>query len=165
MRLISVIGRSCRRQSTARSRRRTTNLGCRRERLAMDVPAATRAKSRSPLILSNRPRYAKSCWRSLGISPRLTRSRIGRVGRSPPRTASLQPMPSSWSTRLNGGYRSSPDAAAPSSDEQSVPQIAGAQDRSQREALPRPHDAPASTDPTPKNEETSATATTQEGTR
>jgi hypothetical protein len=39
------------------------------------------------------------------------------------------------------------------------------QRRSQRAALPRPSAAAASSDPTPKNEETSATATTQEGTR
>jgi hypothetical protein len=36
---------------------------------------------------------------------------------------------------------------------------------SQRPALPRPHAAAASSDPTPNNEEMSATATTQEGTR
>jgi ERF superfamily len=75
----------------------------------MDVPAAAaRARSRSPLILSNRLRCAKSCWRSLGTSPRLTQSRIGRVGRSLPRTASRRLMPSSWRTLLNGGYRSCP---------------------------------------------------------
>jgi ERF superfamily len=111
MRLISVMDHPCccRRRSTARSRQRTTNLGCRGECLAMDVPAvAARARSHSPLILSNRPRCAKSCWRSLGTSPRLTRSRIGRVERSPPRTASRRLMPSSWRTLLNGGYRSSP---------------------------------------------------------
>jgi ERF superfamily len=39
------------------------------------------------------------------------------------------------------------------------------QRRSQRAALPRPRAAAASSDPTPKNEETSATATTQEETR
>ena len=39
------------------------------------------------------------------------------------------------------------------------------QRRSQRRALPQPHSAAASSDPTPKNEETSATATTQEETR
>jgi hypothetical protein len=39
------------------------------------------------------------------------------------------------------------------------------QRRSQRAALPRPRAAAASSDPTPKNEETSATAATQEGTR
>jgi hypothetical protein len=39
------------------------------------------------------------------------------------------------------------------------------QPRSQRAALPRPHAAAASSDPTPKNEETSATAVTQEETR
>jgi hypothetical protein len=39
------------------------------------------------------------------------------------------------------------------------------QRRSQRAALPRPRAAAATSDPTPKNEETSATATTQEGTR
>jgi len=45
----------------------------------MDVPAAAaRARPRSPLILSSRPRCAKSCWRSLGTSPRLTRSRWAR---------------------------------------------------------------------------------------
>jgi ERF superfamily protein len=38
------------------------------------------------------------------------------------------------------------------------------QRRSQRAALPRPRAAAASSDPTPKNEETSAAATTQEGT-
>jgi ERF superfamily len=39
------------------------------------------------------------------------------------------------------------------------------QRRSQRAALPRPSATAGSSDPTPKNEETSATATTQEGTR
>jgi hypothetical protein len=39
------------------------------------------------------------------------------------------------------------------------------QRRSQRAALPRPHAAAAPLDPTPKNEETSATAVTQEETR
>jgi hypothetical protein len=39
------------------------------------------------------------------------------------------------------------------------------QRRSQRPALPRPRAAAATSDPTPKNEETNATATTQEGTR
>jgi ERF superfamily len=39
------------------------------------------------------------------------------------------------------------------------------QRRSQRAALPRPRAAAASLDPTPRNEETGATATTQEGTR
>jgi hypothetical protein len=39
------------------------------------------------------------------------------------------------------------------------------QRRSQRSALPRPHGAAAPTDPTPKNEEISATATPQEETR
>jgi len=39
------------------------------------------------------------------------------------------------------------------------------QRRSHRAALPRPHVAAAFSDPTPKNEETSATAATQEGTR
>jgi hypothetical protein len=39
------------------------------------------------------------------------------------------------------------------------------QRRSQRAVLPRPHAAAASSDPTPKNEETSATAVTQEETR
>ena len=39
------------------------------------------------------------------------------------------------------------------------------QRRSQRAALPRPRAAAATSDPTPKNEETSATATPQEGTR
>jgi len=39
------------------------------------------------------------------------------------------------------------------------------QRRSQRPALPRPHAAAASSDPAPNNEEMSATATTQEGTR
>ena len=32
---------------------------------------------------------------------------LGRVRRSPPRTASRRPMPSSWRTRLSGGYRNS----------------------------------------------------------
>jgi hypothetical protein len=39
------------------------------------------------------------------------------------------------------------------------------QRRTQRAALPRPHAAAASSDPTPKNEESSATAVTQEETR
>jgi hypothetical protein len=39
------------------------------------------------------------------------------------------------------------------------------QRRTQRAALPRPHEAAASSDPTPKNEDISATATTQEETR
>src|SRR5262249_47534164 len=39
------------------------------------------------------------------------------------------------------------------------------QQRSQREALPRPHAAAATSDPIPKNEEISDPATTQEGTR
>jgi hypothetical protein len=39
------------------------------------------------------------------------------------------------------------------------------QRRSQRAALPRPHGAAAPSDPMPKNEDISATATTQEETR
>src|SRR5262249_7741555 len=59
-----------------------------RERLVMDIPivSAPSWNAPSPSIPTNRPRGAKSCWRSLGTSPRLTRSPIGRVGRSPPRT-------------------------------------------------------------------------------
>jgi len=40
-------------------------------------------------------------------SPRLISRRPGRVRRLPPRTGSWQPMPSSWRTLLNRGYRSS----------------------------------------------------------
>ena len=69
MRRISVMDhpRYCRRQSTARSSRRTTNLGCRRERLAMDMPVVVaRTRSRSPSILSNRPRCARKLLTELG---------------------------------------------------------------------------------------------------
>jgi hypothetical protein len=61
---ISAMGR-CRyrhRRSTARSSRRTTNLGCRRGRLIVDMAmAAARVRFRLPLIPSNRLRCARSC--------------------------------------------------------------------------------------------------------
>jgi ERF superfamily len=52
----------CHRRSTACSSRRTTHLGSRRERLAMGMAVgAAEARSRLPLILSNRPRCATNC--------------------------------------------------------------------------------------------------------
>src|SRR5258708_28021333 len=69
IRLISVMDhpRCCRQRSIVRPGPWTTNLGSRRERLVMDMSAAAaRARSRSPSILSNRPRCARKLLTELG---------------------------------------------------------------------------------------------------
>jgi hypothetical protein len=74
--------------------------------LAVNRPfTPTDDQSRMPPRMpgNGRPRGSRKGEIPLTLDPRLTRSRIGRVGRSPPRTASRRLMPSSWRTGLNGG--------------------------------------------------------------
>ena len=64
---------------------------------------------------------------SLGTSHRLISPRFGRARRSPPRTASRRPTPSSWRTPLNAGSRGSqhPNAVPLPNDASSLAPIAG----------------------------------------
>jgi hypothetical protein len=69
---VTVGSRRCRQRWIIRSSRKTANFGSRRAPLTMDMAvAAARAGFRSPSILSNRPRCARSCSPSLRTSPRL----------------------------------------------------------------------------------------------
>src|SRR5262249_12469409 len=61
----------------------------------------------SSSIPSNRPHCAKGGCPGVGTSFRVILPQLGRVRRSAPRTASQQPMPSSWRTPLSAGYRRS----------------------------------------------------------